>query len=86
MKKRKHGFITTFKSIRQYVKNNEIIYSLNDNKNYTSNDKIYVIISSLKQSKDLERQKELLLSAFPNTNIISDIASGLNFHRQLYLN
>ena len=70
----------------KYVKNNENIYSLKDSKKYTSNDIIYVKVSSLKQSKDLERQKELLLSAFPNTNIISDIASGLNFHRQLYLN
>jgi predicted site-specific integrase-resolvase len=42
---------------------------------------IYARVSSVGQSSDLERQRELLSSAFPDTEIISDIGSGLNFHR-----
>ncbi len=42
---------------------------------------LYSRVSSAKQSGDLERQKQLLLEAFPNTEIISDIGSGINFHR-----
>ena len=42
---------------------------------------IYSRVSSAKQSGDLERQKQLLGAAFPDTEIISDIGSGLNFHR-----
>jgi putative resolvase len=42
---------------------------------------IYIRVSSTKQSDDLERQRQLLSTAFPNTHIISDIGSGLNFHR-----
>ena len=42
---------------------------------------IYIRVSSAGQSADLERQRELLTLAFPNTEIISDIGSGLNFHR-----
>ena len=79
--KKKKTWLYDIESIGQYVKNNENVYILKNNKNYTSNGIIYVRVSYLKQSEDLERQKELLLSAFPNTNIISDIASGLNFHR-----
>lgn len=43
---------------------------------------IYTRVSSDKQSADLERQQELLSIAFPDTEIISDIGSGLNFHRK----
>lgn len=42
---------------------------------------IYTRVSSAKQEADLQRQQELLLTAFPDTEIISDIGSGLNFHR-----
>jgi putative resolvase len=42
---------------------------------------LYTRVSSAKQSGDLERQKQLLLEAFPNTEVISDIGSGINFHR-----
>lgn len=43
---------------------------------------IYVRVSSAKQSADLTRQRELLQSAFPDASVVSDIASGLNFHRR----
>lgn len=42
---------------------------------------IYVRVSSAGQAADLERQRKLLSTAFPDTEIISDIGSGLNFHK-----
>ena len=42
---------------------------------------IYIRVSSAGQAADLERQRELLSKAFPDTEIISDIGSGLNFHK-----
>ena len=42
----------------------------------------YCRVSSRKQSKDLERQKDLMKKKFPSYEIISDIASGLNFERK----
>lgn len=43
---------------------------------------IYARVSSYKQRNDLERQKRMLLVGKPrNTEVISDIASGLNFKR-----
>lgn len=42
---------------------------------------IYVRVSSVNQSPDLQRQRELLLAAYPDTEVISDIGSGLNFHK-----
>lgn len=42
---------------------------------------IYIRVSSAKQAPDLERQRELLSTAFPNTEVLSDIGSGINFHR-----
>lgn len=42
---------------------------------------IYIRVSSAGQAEDLERQRKLLSDAFPNTEIISDIGSGLNFHK-----
>ena len=42
---------------------------------------VYARISSPKQKEDLERQKQYLLSQFPNHHLISDIGSGINFKR-----
>lgn len=43
---------------------------------------IYCRVSSAKQSKDLERQIEFMERLFPNREVITDIASGVNFDRQ----
>ncbi len=45
-------------------------------------DYIYVRVSSKKQKDDLERQKNFMLSKFPNSKIITDIGSGLNYKRK----
>ena len=42
---------------------------------------IYTRVSSAKQAADLQRQRELLSAAFPDTEVVEDIGSGLNFHR-----
>lgn len=43
---------------------------------------IYCRVSSKKQVDDLQRQKESLLSQFPDHQIIEDIGSGINFKRR----
>lgn len=43
---------------------------------------IYARVSSSKQSDDLQRQVEFLRKQFPNYEIITDIASGINFKRK----
>ncbi|KAF5827403.1 hypothetical protein DUNSADRAFT_715 [Dunaliella salina] len=43
---------------------------------------IYARVSSQKQQQDLERQIEFLQTKYPSYEIITDIASGLNFKRQ----
>jgi predicted site-specific integrase-resolvase len=45
-------------------------------------DVIYIRVSSDKQRDDLERQRSYMLSRFPNTRIISDIGSGINYKRK----
>lgn len=42
----------------------------------------YARVSSRKQSDDLSRQVETLRSEFPGSEVVSDIASGLNFKRK----
>ena len=42
---------------------------------------IYVRVSSIEQSADLQRQRDLLLSAYPDTEVMSDIGSGLDFSK-----
>ncbi len=42
---------------------------------------IYCRVSSNKQVQDLERQKALLSDTYPDSEIITDIASGLNYNR-----
>ncbi len=43
---------------------------------------IYCRVSSKKQLQDLERQKDLLKTAFNDSEIITDVGSGLNYKRQ----
>jgi predicted site-specific integrase-resolvase len=38
-------------------------------------------VSSLGQKDDLERQKEKLISLYPNHQLITDIGSGMNMNR-----
>jgi putative resolvase len=45
-------------------------------------DYIYARVSSRKQTADLERQVQFLLSKFPNHKIIRDVGSGINWKRQ----
>ena len=42
---------------------------------------LYARVSSNKQKEDLERQKQILKSRFPNYELVSDIGSGINFKR-----
>jgi excisionase family DNA binding protein len=42
---------------------------------------IYTRVSSQKQKDDLKRQTEFLTEKYPGYQIISDIGSGINFHR-----
>lgn len=41
----------------------------------------YVRVSSKAQKDDLERQKKLIISKYPNHKMIMDIGSGINFDR-----
>lgn len=69
-------------SIGEYIQRNTEEVKSQEEKNGTGPSRIiYIRVSSAKQSADLERQRELLSSAFPNTEIISDVGSGINFHR-----
>ena len=43
---------------------------------------IYCRVSSRKQSDDLERQKQFLLSLYPQYTVIEDVGSGINFNRK----
>lgn len=42
---------------------------------------IYARVSSAKQKPDLERQKQLLRDRYPDYELFSDVASGINFRR-----
>ena len=42
---------------------------------------LYCRVSSNKQLPDLERQKTLLKTAFPDSEVITDIGSGLNYNK-----
>ena len=42
---------------------------------------VYCRVSSKKQLSDLERQKTLLEAAFPDSEVLTDVGSGLNYNR-----
>ena len=52
-----------------------------DNKIKNKDNYIYARVSSLGQKEDLERQKKLLESKYPNYILITDIGSGMNMNR-----
>lgn len=62
---------------RRFSYPSPLISSLDARKRY-----IYCRVSSPKQKDDLERQKQSLLQAYPDHEIISDVGSGLNFRRK----
>jgi putative resolvase len=39
-------------------------------------------VSSINQSNDLERQRQLMIQKYPNYDIIEDIGSGLNLNKR----
>lgn len=43
---------------------------------------IYARVSSAHQKEDLQRQIEDLKTAYPNHRVVSDVGSGINFHRK----
>ena len=43
---------------------------------------LYARVSSQKQKNDLERQIKLLQDAFPDSEVLSDIGSGINYKRR----
>jgi len=64
---------------QEYVKTNGI------NNNIINNEKkniCYIRVSSVNQSNDLERQKEVMKKLFPKYEIIEDIGSGLNLNKR----
>lgn len=42
---------------------------------------IYARVSSPKQKRDLARQRDFLLERFPDTEVVTDIGSGINWKR-----
>ena len=48
----------------------------------TKLDYLYVRVSSKKQSDDMDRQANFLISKYPNSILIKDIGSGLNYKRK----
>lgn len=63
---------------RQYIKTNGI----SNNIKTTKKNICYIRVSSINQSNDLERQKTMMKSKYPNYEIIEDIGSGINFNKR----
>lgn len=59
------------------AKTSNVGYIKNPQQNF-----IYCRVSSRKQSEDLERQKQYLLSKYPEYTVIEDVGSGINFNRK----
>jgi predicted site-specific integrase-resolvase len=62
-------------NLNKYIKDNNI--SIKQKRKIC-----YCRVSSQKQKEDLERQIDYMRNKYPNYEIISDIASGLNFKRK----
>lgn len=77
-------------NVEKYLKENEIIQSTENTLSDLSElDKLegkinisYARVSSLGQKNDLERQKELILSKYPDHKLIEDIGSGINLNKR----
>lgn len=59
--------------------NSELLPLTSENKQKSTI--IYCRVSSVKQVPDLDRQKALLEIAFPDSEIITDIGSGINYNK-----
>ncbi len=64
----------------------EKIFNVPDNKQYKRKTICYARVSSDHQKEDLNRQIELFEKSFPETEILSDIGSGLNYKRKNFQN
>ena len=74
-------------NVKKYLASKIKVDNLCDNLNDldTNNEKLnicYVRVSSQNQKDDLERQKLLMKTKYPNYIIIEDIGSGLNFNKR----
>jgi putative resolvase len=69
--------ITTDGGHRRYIVDVNQRHQQSSKKNY-----IYARVSSRKQESDLERQVEMLKAKYPNYEIVTDVASGINFKRK----
>lgn len=68
-------------SIGNSLESNMDKSTLSESQNQSKSTIIYCRVSSNKQLQDLDRQKELLKNAFPNTEVITDIGSGINYNK-----
>jgi excisionase family DNA binding protein len=74
-------------NVESFLKEKELVNEDNDVtekiKNITDKVKLsYCRVSSIGQKNDLERQKEEVLSLYPNHIMITDIGSGLNLNKR----
>lgn len=65
-----------FYNVKKYIENNDIKQKDKPRRNIC-----YCRVSSTNQRSDLENQIEYMKNKYPTYEIISDIASGLNFNR-----
>jgi len=74
-------------NVKKYLENHILNTNLCDNLDDLDKDEnklniCYVRVSSQNQKDDLERQKILMKTQFPNYKIIEDIGSGLNLNKR----
>ena len=74
-------------NVKKYLENHMLNTNLCDNLDDLDKDEnklniCYVRVSSQNQKDDLERQKILMKTQFPNYKIIEDIGSGLNLNKR----
>jgi len=64
---------------QEYIKKNGISNNTHDIKKQNI---CYIRVSSIGQSNDLERQREVMKKLYPKYEIIEDIGSGLNLNKR----
>lgn len=64
---------------RMDIKNDQPVSSSNQDQQRPTI--IYCRVSSSKQIQDLDRQKQLLTGAYPDSQVITDIGSGINYNK-----
>lgn len=67
-------------NLKKYLLDNNV--SLNDLPTQCKRKVIYCRVSSADRKDDLQRQIDYLLELYPDYEVISDIASGINFKRK----